>query len=164
MTIIAEKDRETIRDLLARDLDAAVELLFFTQPRSQVPDSGFQVAASCAETHELLDDLVGLAEDRLSLVVHDLTLDPSAAARYNVSELPMVAIRRATAGASDEMPAGEAPANVRYVGLPAGFEFSALLADVVDVSRARTDLADATRRTLRAIDVPIHLQVFVTPT
>ena len=54
--------------------------------------------------------------------------------------------------------------NVRFVGLPAGYEFSTLLADLVDLSKGRTDLSDETRDAVRAIDAPVHIQVFVTPT
>lgn len=189
MTVIAEKDRGTIRDVLARELDAPVELMLFTRPRSPLFVPGRQDCQTCAETRELLEELTGLAEDKLTLTVHDVAADPATATRYNVSDVPTVAVRRATAsedvtsGAGDGGPgtaesasrpvgegnaqasdATEAPANVRFVGLPGGYEFSALLADVVDVSKARTDLSEATREAVRALDAPVLIQVFVTPT
>ena len=185
MTVIAEKDRGTIHDLLARELDATVELLLFTRPRSELFVAGRQECLTCAETRELLEELTGLAKEKLTLTVHDVAADPTAAARYNVQDLPTVVVRRAevggNGGAADEvrtaavsheaagMLAGsdrapEAPANVRFVGLPSGYEFSTLVADVVDVSKRRNDLSEATRAAVRAIDQPVHLQVFVTPT
>ena len=53
---------------------------------------------------------------------------------------------------------------VRFLGEPAGYEFSTLVADIVDVSRGRTSLAPATLDAVRAVDTPVHIQVFVTPT
>ncbi|MDP8924894.1 MAG: hypothetical protein M3O34_18755 [Chloroflexota bacterium] len=189
MTIIADKDRDTIRDLLARELDAGVELLLFTRPRSRLFVPGRQDCQSCAETQELLQELTGLAAEKLTLTVHDVAAEPSAATRYNVPDVPTVVVRRAEIGAHEGSPhqvgapaaadgeadpapvgegsapaASEAPANVRFLGLPGGYEFSTLVADIVDVSKGRTDLADATRVAVRAIDSPVHIQVFVTPT
>lgn len=53
---------------------------------------------------------------------------------------------------------------VRYLGLPAGYEFVTLLEAIVAVSRGRGDVTEATRRVLTALPGDVHLQVFVTPT
>jgi hypothetical protein len=183
MTIIAEKDRPAVRDLLARELVDDVELLLFTRGRSRLFVPGQHACQSCEETHELLDELVALS-DQLHLTVHDVDAEPSAATRYNVAVVPTVIIRRragadasATGSTSAAEPAvgteepdasrataAELGANVRFLGLPGGYEFSTLLADVVDVSKGRTDLSPAALEAVRAIDTPVHIQVFVTPT
>ena len=170
MTTIAEKDRATIRELLARELVADVELVFFTRPRALRSVPGQQDCQTCAETAELLEELVGLS-DRLHLTTFDLAADPTAATRYNVSAVPAVLVRRpiseASAGPPDDAArasAAELGANVRFLGLPGGYEFSTLLADIVDVSQHRTDLSEEARAAVRAIDAPVHIQVFVTPT
>jgi thiol-disulfide isomerase/thioredoxin len=65
-------------------------------------------------------------------------------------------------------PAGSAPApaggEVRFFGLPSGYEFATILEDIADVSRRRTRLSDATRERLAGLTEPLHVQVFVTPT
>lgn len=186
MTVIAEKDRGTIRDMLARELDAPVELMLFTRPRSRLFVPGRPACQTCAETRELLEELTGLAEEKLTLTVHDVAADPALATRYNVQDVPTVVVRRAVTGGGDSSLAAngapdrvshqapdldrdgsvpdEAPANVRFVGQPSGYEFSTLIADIVDVSKGQTDLSDATREAVRAIDAPVLIQVFVTPT
>ena len=187
MTVIAEKDRGTIRDLLARELDAPVELMLFTRTRSAPSVPGRPDCQTCAETRELLEELTGLAEEKLTLTVHDLAADPSTATAYNVRDVPTVVVRRARPGGermathvgigtTDRAPApssgeparglssDETPANVRFVGLPSGYEFSTLVADVVDVSKGRTDLSQDGRAAVRAIESPVLIQVFVTPT
>ena len=130
---------------------------------------GREECQTCDETRELLEELVGLS-DKLNLETHDLSAQPDAATTFNVSEVPAVLLRRrADATANGDRPeAEEAPAvpppNVRFLGLPAGYEFSTLLADIVDVSKGRTDLSEETRAAVRAIDRPVHIRVFVTPT
>ena len=52
---------------------------------------------------------------------------------------------------------------VRYYGLPSGHDAAAFLADIVDVGNGTTQLSDATRDALAALEHDVHLQVFVTP-
>jgi len=48
--------------------------------------------------------------------------------------------------------------------LPTGYEFLALVEDIVDVSKSASRLSDATRNCVRAVSNPAHIQVFTTPT
>jgi alkyl hydroperoxide reductase subunit AhpF len=171
MTIIAEKDRPTVRDLLARELVEDVELLVFTRGRSSILAAGGLDGHSSDETHELLEELVGLS-DKLHLTARDVDAEPAAATLYNVTAVPTVIVRRrATAteapkstpdGLSSE--AVESGANLRFLGLPGGYEFSTLLADVIDVSQAQTGFSPDALAAVRAVETPVHIQVFVTPT
>lgn len=193
MTVIAEKDRPTVRDLLARELSEDVELLLFTRGRSLLFEraaSGRDDGLTCDETQELLEELTGLS-DRLHLTTLDLGADPAASTQFNVTAVPTVIIRRrdfATSETDASEDGGEPPAraagsdaasrpdesfgrgsfgrgnNVRFVGLPGGYEFSTLLADLFDVSKGQTGLSEAGQATVKAIDQPVHIQVFVTPT
>jgi alkyl hydroperoxide reductase subunit AhpF len=157
MTIIAEKDRATVKDVLARELVDDVELLLFTYDRSDRAFPGGMVGETGEETRELLEDLTALS-DRLHLTTYDVGVDRAVATRYNVSAVPTVMIRPASAAGS------EAGANVRFLGLPGGYEFSTLVADILDVSKGRTGLSAETREAVKAIETPVHIQVFVTPT
>jgi thiol-disulfide isomerase/thioredoxin len=191
MTVIADKDRLTVRDVLSRDLVSDVELLLFTRGRAHVPGDGEPDGVSCRETRELLTDVVTLS-DRIHLTVFDVDLEPATAIRYNVRAVPTVIIRKhaslprairpgrsqavaggdadgtvATLSVQEQSPAAadavEADANVRFIGTPSGFEFSTLIADIVDVSRGHTTLSEQTIAGIGAIASPVHLQVFVTP-
>ena len=53
---------------------------------------------------------------------------------------------------------------IRFLGLPAGYEFSTLIADIVDVSTGTVALSEATQTELRGLEQDLHLQVSVTPT
>jgi glutaredoxin-like protein len=162
MTVIADKDRDTVRDVLTRELVHGVELLFFTRPRSGPNGAEHEECQTCDETHELLAELVGLS-DQLQLTICDVAADPDTATRYNVTAVPTVLLRRVRSSDSPNFSADDPAPNVRFLGLPSGYEFTTLLADIVDVSRGVTGLATTTLETVRAIDEPVHIQVFVTP-
>ena len=53
---------------------------------------------------------------------------------------------------------------MRYFGIPAGYEFSTLVEDLIDVYKCTTNLSDKTREALATVDQDLHIQVFVTPT
>jgi len=148
-------------------------LLLFTRgpvDAAASPAHGRDVRPTCDETRELLEDLAALSP-RLHATSRDIDADAATAIEYNVRAVPTVIIRRLPGGAGvgdgDDGNGAAAmldgSATVRFVGLPAGYEFSTLVADVVDVSRGRTTLAQATRDAVRSWTDPVHVQVFVTP-
>ncbi|MFC1693151.1 thioredoxin family protein [Candidatus Latescibacterota bacterium] len=53
---------------------------------------------------------------------------------------------------------------IRYYGIPAGYEFTSLIEDIVDVSRRSSSLSEQTRNQLKTISEPVHIQVFVSLT
>ncbi|HEV2582228.1 MAG TPA: hypothetical protein VGT44_15335 [Ktedonobacteraceae bacterium] len=53
---------------------------------------------------------------------------------------------------------------MRFFGIPAGYEFSWLVEDLLDLSTGTTKLSEKTRTALQEIDQDLHIQVFVTPT
>jgi alkyl hydroperoxide reductase subunit AhpF len=79
-------------------------------------------------------------------------LDKEKVAEYRVDKVPATVIR-------DGKDYG-----LRYFGLPAGYEFSALLDAILSVSRGDSGLKEETRQKLQQLTQPLHLQVFVTPT
>jgi len=54
--------------------------------------------------------------------------------------------------------------NIRYFGIPAGYEFGALIDDIIDISRGKVRLSPLTIDRIRSIDVRVNIRVFVTPT
>jgi alkyl hydroperoxide reductase subunit AhpF len=53
---------------------------------------------------------------------------------------------------------------IRYYGVPAGYEFAALVNDIFDVSRGDSGLSAQSKAALAQLKEPLHLQVFSTPT
>lgn len=150
MALLREHDRRHLMDLFARQLEAPVTIRFFTQRASPLIVPA-QECATCRETGELLEEVQALSE-KITLEVHDLVADVEEARRFGVDKIPALVFQGKNRGV------------VRYFGVPAGYEFSVLVEDLVDISRGTTRLSSATREALANLPGPAHIKVLVTPT
>lgn len=146
--LIAEKDRVAIREMFGEMVNP-VRLVVFTEGRLQLP--GRQKCMYCEQTVQLAQEL-GELSDKLSVEVYNFDVDKEKVDEYGVVRVPAIAL------------VGEKDYGVRYYGIPAGYEFTALLEDIIDVSKGTTDLSAHTLEQLARLDEPVHIQVFVTPT
>lgn len=110
----------------------------------------------CAETKQLLTELSEL-NSQLHLSIHDLKQDAALAAQYRVDKAPVIVV--ASKNGEQVIDLG-----VQFSGIPAGYEFSTLINDIILASKQTTGLGAATREFLQTLTKPLHLQVFVTPT
>jgi alkyl hydroperoxide reductase subunit AhpF len=110
----------------------------------------------CADTRQLLDELVALS-DKLSLTSYDLEREAEIARRYRVDKAPAIVITGRDGEQSVDY-------GMRFYGIPAGHEFSALIQALVLVSEGDSGLQQETRQFLGELTQPVHLQVFSTPT
>jgi len=103
------------------------------------------------EAKQLLEELTQIS-DKLSLETHDFLLDKEEVAEYAVDKVPATVIRNG----KDH--------GIRFFGLPAGYEFAALLDAILVVSMGDSGLQPESREKLAKLNQPLHLQVFTTPT
>ena len=54
--------------------------------------------------------------------------------------------------------------NIRYFGLPVGYEFGVLVEDIIYVSKGTLDLPEEVLDEVKKIQESVHIKVFVTPT
>ncbi|MEM4410028.1 MAG: thioredoxin family protein, partial [Candidatus Caldarchaeum sp.] len=106
----------------------------------------------CREMRELAGELQELADGKIKLNVYDFEKDAKLAEKWGVDKIPALLLH------------GEREYNVRFFGLPAGYEFITLIEDLIDVSKGYSRLSPAVRDRVSKIDKPVHIQVFVTPT
>ena len=153
MVLLDQQTREQIGQIF-EELEAPVDLIFFTRRPSPLvlPGQSEQDCPSCADEEQLLTELADLS-DKLALEVHEVASEPRAAEEAGIERVPALVVRSA-----------ETPGKVRFFGLPAGYEFSTLITDIADVSRGNVELSEKTRSELAALEEPVHIQVFVTPT
>ena len=151
MAFISEKDQQTIRQHFAANLAGDVEVVLFTERQSPIIIPGHQPCETCQETEQLLAEVAALSE-RLTLTVHDLREAREQAAGFRIDRVPAFVVKGAARG------------QVRYFGIPSGYEFSALIADLVDASNGATDLAEETRTFLASLTEDVNIKVFTTPT
>jgi len=141
MGLIGEEVATEIRQRLS-GMAAPVQMVHFTQELNL--EYG-------RETREMLEELAALS-DKLTLEVYDFLLDKEKVAEYGVDKVPATAIRN------------DKDYGIRFYGIPAGYEFSALLDAILDVSKGESGLSPETKEKLGRVSQPIHLEVFVTPT
>ena len=106
---------------------------------------------SNAETVALIKEVAALS-DQISVTVLNPHIERDETAAYDVSVTPAVAVE----GAKDY--------GIRFLGVPAGYEFSNLIDSIVAVSRGEAQLSDATKDALAGLTEDIRIKVFATPT
>lgn len=72
--------------------------------------------------------------------------------RYNIDKYPAIIVH------------GKEKYNVRYFGVPAGYEFGVLVEDILYASKGKPDLPEDIIGRVRRISKLVHIQVFTTPT
>ena len=107
---------------------------------------------TCADTRALLEAVVALSP-KLSVEVHDL----GEGAEVAVDRPPTIAVLcREGDGFTDY--------GIRLVGAPIGHELTSLVDAIVSVSNRDAGLTAESRGRLAALEHPVHVQVFSTPT
>lgn len=141
MAVINDRDREKVRGMLA-GLTGPVKLINFTQEMA---------CDYCRETEQLVREVAELS-DQITAEVYNFQIDKDQVAKYRIDKIPAIVVE----GARDY--------GIRFYGIPLGYEFVSLLGAIEDVSRGTTGLSDQTRAALAGVKLPVHLQVYVTPT
>jgi glutaredoxin-like protein len=154
MDILTKEVQEATQRRFSEALKGQVKIIHFTQEPSRLvlPDyiQG-QECMLCKETKSLLQDVCSLS-DKIELIVYDFVADKETAKEYNVDKIPGTIVT------------GNGTKNVRIFGIPSGYEYASLIEAIVDASRGSTVLRPETAEALKAIDKPVHIQTFVTPT
>src|SRR5579859_5288597 len=161
MPFLNEADQDQLKDLFSSQMDRHVRLRLLTRPTSKLYIPGQQLCASCAEAEPFVRELAALS-DRLQVVVHDVLAEPGLAEQHGLRGLLPAILVEPVAPDTTESSAQQGA--VRFLGLPAGYEFSTLVADIVDISTGNVGLSQTTQAELRGLNQDVHLQVFVTPT
>ena len=140
-TMLDEKIKQEVSKILANMTKPVTIKLF-----SQEMECGY-----CKETHELLNDLI-TTTDKLKLEVYDFVKDTAEVEKYGIEQIPAMVVE------------DEKDRNLRFYGIPAGYEFSSLLNALLMVSTGVAKLTDQTKAFLADLQKPVTLKVFVTPT
>lgn len=149
MALLSEKDAAAVRDQFAETLTHPVKLLMFTQE--------FE-CTYCRDTRQILEELAELSP-LLSVEVRDFVADKALADAYGIDKIPAVTVLRTSHNGAEDTSYG-----IRFFGIPSGYEFVSLLEAIKLVGSGELSLSKSTLDKLAALDRPLHLQVFVTPT
>jgi len=142
MALLKDKDREYLQGEFSKRLENPVRLVVFTQT----------IACDfCEQTEQIAEEVAGLS-DLISVEVYNFVNDKSVADQYGVDKIPALVV------------AGEKDYGIRFFGIPAGYEFTSLVEDIMMVSSGDSGLSAETKAAVAGITAPVHIQVFVTPT
>jgi alkyl hydroperoxide reductase subunit AhpF len=141
VSFLSARDEAAVKKEFER-LDGPVRLVVFASELG---------AETNAQTVRLMKE-VGALSDRVSVDVYNPHIDRAEAERYGVTASPAVVVE----GARDY--------GVRFLGIPAGYEFSNLIDAIVAVSRGEASLTEDTKAQLAGLDQDVTIKVFATPT
>ncbi len=154
MALLKDSDREQLRQEFEK-LQNPVKLVFFTQALD---------CEYCPLTQQVLEEIVGLA-DKITLQTYNFAVDQAQVFEYKIARVPAIAVVRVeTAMVDGVATVRDRDYGIRYYGVPAGYEFAALVNDILDVSRGDSGLTAQSKAMLAQLTEPLHLQVFSTPT
>ena len=141
MPILKEREREQVQKQF-EGLANPVKLVMFTQKIE---------CEYCEETRMMVEEVAALS-DKVAAETYNFITDKEVAEKYEVDKIPAIAVM------------GETDHGLRFYGIPAGYEFSALIEAIKAVSSGQSGLSKETKAALAQIDEPVHMQVFTTPT
>jgi glutaredoxin-like protein len=140
MALIKEKDREVLAKEFEK-INMPVKILVFT---------GGDECEYCKETLEIATELKALSQ-KLAVENYDIQKNKDVAQKYGIDKTPAIVLECAERRAI-------------FYGIPAGYEFTTLIEDIIEISQDRPVLYDKTREMLTKVDKDVHIMVFVTPT
>lgn len=142
MALLTEEVATQLREEF-RALKDPVRIVVFSQALADPASE--QVAHMAEELAEL--------EPRLKVEAANFVLDTDKVEALGIKRTPAVAVM----GESKDY-------GIRLYGLPTGYEFGTFIDAILDVSRGSSQLAEETKAALAALEKPVHIQVFSTPT
>ena len=144
MSLLSERDRQTVQSHLAA-LTHDVTLLFFTQT--------IGAPETVTIARQVVDEVASLS-DRITVEEVNLILDRERSAQFGIDRIPGIVLLRD--GADTRM---------RFLGAPAGYEFSSLVESILLAGTDDSGLTDESKQLIaEKATGPLDVKVFVTPT
>jgi glutaredoxin-like protein len=133
--------RAQLKDILSKELKEKVRVKLFSQAIG---------CETCSIAEDLLKEVSQVEPDKIELEIYSPVIEKEIAQAYGVERVPTIVIE------------GEKDYGIRYIGLPAGLEFSTLVQGIIQVSKRWPKLSEKTIEMLKSIDLPMEIMVFVT--
>jgi len=143
MPLLNERDQAAIRTEFEK-LAGPVKLVVFSQE--------LEAAELCRQNEELVRDVAALAPDTITVEVLNPAIDRERATAYGIERVPAIVVE----GARDY--------GIRFLGIPAGYEFANLIDSIIVASSGTAGLTEETQRALADLGSDVDIKVFSTPT
>jgi alkyl hydroperoxide reductase subunit AhpF len=142
MALLTEEVTTQLREEF-KQLKDPVRIVVFSQT----------LADPASEQVSRMAEELALLEPRLRVEASNFVLDTEKVLALGIKRTPAVAVM----GESKDY-------GIRLYGLPTGYEFGTFIDAILDVSRGESQLSEETKIALAALETPVHIQVFSTPT
>jgi alkyl hydroperoxide reductase subunit AhpF len=147
MGLLSPADQEKLRESFS-EMMQPVRAVFFTQTLD---------CETCPMTRQILDELPPLS-DKIAIEELNVVIDADKAKQYGIDRAPAIALVGRDGDGADR------DSRIRFLGAPAGYEFISLVQAILLVGGRESSLSEESRKRLAAVDKPVTLQVFTTPT
>lgn len=147
--LIQDQQKAQLKRTFRKDLKAEVELRLFTQRQSPIAVPGRE-CRYCVQTQQMMEELTALSP-KLHLEIVDIYSQPELAGDEGITRVPAIAFGE------------KGKAKLRFYGIPMGYQLAVVVENIKTISRGVSPLSMDTRKKLRGINQPVHIQVFVTP-
>ena len=137
-------DQQTADEVKKRleALGAEVKIVFFKESL---------LCQTCGPAEDFFKEVAALSP-KVKLEVYNRVTDTEKAAAYGVAQVPAAVLEGPNGG------------RVRFLGIPAGYEFVSLLEGLKNSAAAAQELQAETLAALGGLKKPVNIKVFVTPT
>lgn len=143
MGLLSAQDETVLKAHLGQ-ITKPVTLLLFTQT------IGGSESGPVAK--QILNEIAGL-NDKVTVVEKSFVLDIEERSKYGVDKAPAIVIL-----------GDGVDTRMRMYGAPTGYEFVGLVEAIIVAGTGKVELEAQTLAWLAAVDKPMHIQVFSTPT
>jgi alkyl hydroperoxide reductase subunit AhpF len=143
MALLSPQDEQVLKQHLSA-ISKPVTVVLFTQT--------FGDGESGRVAKTILDEIAAL-QDKITIVEKNFVLDTEDRAKYRVDKAPAMVVL--SEGQDTRM---------RMYGAPTGYEFVGLVEAILLAGTGNLELEDQTLAWIAAVDKPMHIQVFSTPT
>jgi alkyl hydroperoxide reductase subunit AhpF len=143
MGLLNERDQAAVRKEFEK-IAGPVKLVVFSQ--------ALEAAELCRQNEELVNEVAALAPDTITVEVLNPAIDKERAEAYGIDRVPAIVVE----GARDY--------GIRFLGIPAGYEFSNLIDSIIVASTGAAGLSADTQRALAELTGDVDIKVFSTPT
>ena len=153
MPLLSDQDRKALETRFKKDLKRDVSITLYSVRNVGGLILPGRECPTCPQTEQLLTEVAATSR-HVNLTVKDFYADIDDAREHGIERVPCITL----SAADDES------SNLRFYGIPVGYEVLTLIEDIVTASKGVSPLQLTTRKALRKLEQPVHLQVFVTPT
>lgn len=139
---LSEEELSEIKEYVLKnmaDMKEEVKLLVFLDDPSR---------CHYCEDLKIILDLISESVDKVKVEYHDISED--LASKYDVRYAPTIILQKGS------------KSNIRYVGIPGGYEFTVFIETIKNLANNQTKLSKSTKEALAKLNKPAKIKILIT--